>query len=733
MNLKYKALALAPLLSVLTACSGGSGALGGVDTTEPDTGGSTGGSIALGILDTTGTTPAFTKGIISVTNTDLEAEEQTLAQVNIVNTASNALYTEEVEVTFSSNCADQGLATITESDTTNNGGAQAIYKPNGCEGTDTITATLSTGQSASVNITVAPPALSLGTLNGALFTRGGMNLSLTNLAAGGQTTATVNIVKDIDSSLYTLAKTVKFTSNCVQQGLASITTNVSTDTGTASALYVANGCEGSDTITASINDGSVTAIGNIIVAPLTFGALAFTEADPTSIGLKNISNPALGAVSEVKFKLTDKTKNPIKGQKILFKLSTTAGASDATLTNTFDTTDAEGVARAFVTGGSEKGSVRVIATVDSDKTLSTESGIITITTGIATQRSLSLSLSVFNPASSWHVDGVTTSITARVSDFYNNPVAPGTKVVFYTSHGQIQPECTIGDDGACSVTWTSTQPRATTSDLALQFGGNNKITGDTDTAAARLGLWLKDDDGLTVNDYIGKVAVMATIKGEEATGPDENANGLYDATETYVGLPEAYLDFNANGQRDPGEEYVDWNNSGTFDTQPSSVFRGSRCANDALEMGACESLADIFDSLHFDMSSNVAFTGILMFDGAPALGQEIDETTVGIGGANGGYVNLVVQDINGNAPGNGATISFEATPVDDDTQLEILSDGYTVTNTQIGPVWTGLSFRVKETNRTNGGDFLGTIDVKVTNPDGTLSSRSLVLRLAGGN
>ncbi len=732
MNLNYKALILAPFISVIAACSGGSGALGGIDAKEADSdnGESVKSEVALGILDTSGSETVFTQGKLDVESDNLEAEGQTLASVNLVNTGDNSLATEETAVSFSSTCVEQGLATITESVTTATGLAQALYEPDGCEGLDTITASLASGQSASINVTVEPVILSLGIVTGATFTRGAMNLTTSNLAAGGETTATVNIVKQIDNSLYTRVETVTFSSTCADQGLATITQNVSTDTGVAQALYVANGCEGSDTITASIDEGTVTAIGNIIVAPLEFGALAFTEADPTSIGLKNISNPVLGTVSEVKFQLLDKTKNPIKGERILFTLAATEGASDATLTNEFDTTDADGIARAFVSGGSEKGSVRVIATVESDTSLATQSGSITITTGIATQRSLSLSLSTFNPPHAWEIDGVTLEATVRVSDYYNNPVAEGTKVLFFTSHGQIQPECEIGSDGGCSVTWTSQSPRSTANDLALLFGGNRAITGNTAAASQILGMFLKDDDGLTVNDYIGKAAIMATVKGEETTGPDSNANGLYDATETYISLPEAYLDFNANNQYDVGEPYIDWNNNGVFDTRPSATFRGSRCAADVLATGGCAALADIFDMNYIDLSAAVSPSGILFFTDEVTSGQNSNEISLGVGGAFGASVTLVIQDYNGNSPGNGTSVAFSATPVDEDTKIEILSDGFTVNEIHRGPSVTGLSFRIKETSQDKAGAFLGTIDVTVTNPDDTVSINSIILRLA---
>ncbi|PID42515.1 MAG: hypothetical protein CSA52_01325 [Gammaproteobacteria bacterium] len=700
MNVNYKALVLAPLISVMAACSGGSGALGGIDTSEST---SDGGSpaVSLGILDTTGNEAVFTKSAIDVESNDLDAEGQTLASVNLVNDSDHTLYLKEATVTFSSTCVEQGLATITGSVTTSTGLAQALYQPDGCEGTDTITASLPDGQSASVNVTVEPVVLSLGILGDDAFSRGAMNLTTTNLSAGGETTATVNVVKEIDNSLYTRVETVHFTSTCVAQGLATITSNVSTDTGIAQALYVANGCEGSDTITASIDDGNVVAIGNIIVAPLEFGALAFTEADPTSIGLKNISNPVLGTVSEVRFQLLDKTKNPIKGEKILFTLSSTEGASDAALTNEFDTTDAEGIARAFVSGGAEKGTVRVIATVESDTSLSTQSGSITITTGIATQRSLSLALSVFNPPHAWETDGVTLDATVRVSDFYNNPVAEGTKVLFYTSHGQIQPECEIGPDGGCSVTWTSQAPRSDADDLAFRYGGS------------------------TINNFVGTAAIMATIKGEETTGPDNNANGLYDANEKYIPRPEAFVDFNANGRFDRGETYIDWNNNGKFDTRPASKFRGSRCAPDTLANGACAALADIFTVAYIDISARVLPSGILFY----ADETLTNEVGLGVGGALGTSVTLVVQDLNGNSPGNGTSVSFEAKPVDDNTEIEVLSDDFSINERNRGPSITTLSFRVVKTLVENPGAFLGTINVKVTNPDNTVATTSLFLTL----
>ncbi|MCP5208731.1 MAG: hypothetical protein H7A01_16145 [Hahellaceae bacterium] len=574
-------------------------------------------------------------------------------------------------------------------------------------------------------------SLALGVLETAngntAFSKGTMRLDIPSLSAGGQTTTSVNIVNEIDNTLYETASTVSFTSNCVQQGLATITGSVTTSTGTAQALYTASGCVGSDTITSSLGDGR-TAVANLIVAPAEFGELAFTEADPTSIGLKNLSNPALRNVSEVKFQLLDKTKNPLKGEKVLFTLNTQQGASDATLTNSFDTTNSEGIARAFVSGGSEKGTVRVIATVDSDTALSTQSGVITITTGIATQRSLSLSLSAFNPFS-WGLDGITVDATARVSDFYNNPVADGTKVIFDASHGQIQAECEIVD-GACSVTWRSQSPKPTALDLIDWYGGTDfAIPGDAAGASAMLGLFLKDDDGLTVSDYVGKVSIMASVKGEEATGPDHNANGLYDTSEKYTALPEAYNDYFANGQFEPGDDYRDWNNNGAFDVLPSDTFRGARCSSEAKAVGHCAGLADLFDINYLDMSAHVLSSGIMFFPGDLVTGTNVSTVSLGLG--EGASLSLLIQDFNGNSPGTGTSISVETDAAEDFTIDLFSSDALTVTEFHRGPIIMGLSFALTEISPTAvSGSVAGSVKVTVTNPDGSeaITNLSITLR-----
>lgn len=588
-----------------------------------------------------------------------------------------------------------------------------------------------TGGDVDEDDAVGDISLALGILDSSgiasFFTPDAIKLSVDRLSAGGQTTATVNIVNDLNDSLFTESTQVAFTSNCVEQGLATISSPVTTSTGTAQTLYTANGCVGSDTIIASISSGA-TASGNLIVAPAELGELAFNTATPTTIGLKNLSNPVLRNVSEVRFQLLDKTQTPIRGERILFTLDTAQGATDATLTNEFDTTDAEGFARAFVSGGSEKGSIRVIATVESDTSLTNQSDVITISTGIATQRSMSLSLSTFNPWS-WELDGATVVATLRVSDFYNNPVADGTKVLFFTSHGQIQPECELVD-GACAVNWTSQAPRATSTDIDLIYGGDIAIPGDTETlnsASNYLGLFLKDDDGLSAYDYIGKVAIMATLKGEETTRPDANSNGLFDESEGYVALSEAYLDFFKNDSYDDGDTYIDWNNDGNFSQAPSDTFRGARCSATAKANGHCAALADISDTIYFDMSALVSPFGIRAYTGEVVTGAESFESTISVLGT--AFFTIVVEDINGNSPAGGSTVSYEVTPATDNTTIEVLTGGGDVPTFSRGPFVDGVSFRLKETDIITPGAFVGTVDVSVTNPDDSISRRSIVLRL----
>lgn len=216
-------------------------------------------------------------------------------------------------------------------------------------------------------------------------------------------------------------------------------------------------------------------------------------------------------------------------------------------------------------------------------------------------------------------EGYENNITVRVSDYYRNPIADGTKIVFYTSHGQIDPECTYDStQGGCSVTWRSQQPYPTNS---LDRG---------------------------------HLAIMATLKGEETTLPDTNGNGLFDSTEGYTPLSEAYLDENSNGQFDAGERFIDWDGDGQYSENPAKnrygtpQFRGVRCSESARSEGHCQGLADLYRNIYLTVSCNV--------DHIYFTDNNLCSSNLGTIGRASDELRLCFKDAYGNAPAAGSRI-----------------------------------------------------------------------------
>src|SRR5690606_1850882 len=268
------------------------------------------------------------------------------------------------------------------------------------------------------------------------------------------------------------------------------------------------GCSvASDTIKAIVGDNDAMAMDNIIIISADAGDISFASAIPSSLALKGSGTPDLPTVSEVQFQLKDTAGKPLQGKRVRFSPSTTLGG--ISLTNDVATTDANGIARTFLSAGTVKTTVRVKAWLEGDEDISAMSTTIALGTGAPTQNSMSLSIETLNPRA-LNYDGDTTNITIRVSDINNNPIAEGTTIAFFTSAGQIDRECVYSaEDGGCTVTWRGQNPRP---DSSLR----------------------------------GLVVVMATLKGEETTGFDANGNGLFDIAEGYTPLPEAFLDVNNN-------------------------------------------------------------------------------------------------------------------------------------------------------------------------------------------
>ncbi|MCS6179707.1 hypothetical protein [Shewanella baltica] len=445
-------------------------------------------------------------------------------------------------------------------------------------GAGSATATLLTGEKSE------PLVFSIGATNvfmgsGSPFQNGVASVEPSVVSAGGTSSVSVAIQDDAGNPFADPVE-VQFTSVCALKANAEaeLSTPVVAVNGIATSTYLAKGCVGDDTINISANVGgkSLTAKATVNVLPASVGSIFFLEALPEVIRLKGTGG---AEASTVKFKVMDKNGIPVSNQRVNFSLNTKVG--DIILDPDFATTNSQGIVQTVVNSGSVSTSVRVTAVVaGSTPAISSQSNQLVISTGLPDQDSFSLSASNLSPEG-WDHDGIEVDVTARLADAFNNPVPDGTAVSFTTEGGVIAPSC-LTVNGACSVKWTSQNPRPTGDTLAMQ--------GKEPSLGAGLG-----------QPYGGRVTILATAIGEESF-PDTNSNGRFDASEVVdflnkqdvsgnsYDLSEAFVDHNedhifnpsvAGGQAGgDAEVFTDFNSNGVYD-QADGLYNGSLCQLDA--------------------------------------------------------------------------------------------------------------------------------------------------------
>lgn len=567
-------LLLLMLLAVMSACSGG---------------GSNGGN---SIISLTPVSPAAgTSGAtVQIQSPNLALNGTTAITAKFVDSSNKPV--SGLAVTFSAT-----LGTLTPADgkatTDATGTATVQLQAGNVSGPGLITATGTVNgkqivQTATYNVSL--PTLTLSPIT----------LGLSSISFGGSTSVSVTVKDAIGNTFTSQSVEVSFSSVQATAGKATITSKVNTVNGIATATYKANTNTGVDTITASISGSSVTA--DITVNSLNAQSISFISATPKNIGLKGMGGLGITETSNVVFKVLDTSGQPKANQQVDFALNTTLGG--LSLTASSASSDASGLVSTTVQAGVIATPVRVTASLRGvNPVISTQSDQLVVSTGVPAQDGFSVAIATLNPEC-YGIDGVTDQVTVRLSDHFHNPVPDGTAVTFTSNGGSIQPSCTT-TNGACSVTWTSQNPRPAVP---------------------------------TINK--GRVTILAYAIGEEAF-VDLNGNGVADAGE-FTDDPEAFRDDNENGVRDANEPFIDFNNNGLFDA-PDGKYNG--VLQGAAYVGAPRS-KNVFFNHHLVMATS----------GAIITNSIVGNIHVANGGAQ--AFTITVSDLNGNTMPLGTTVGF---------------------------------------------------------------------------
>jgi hypothetical protein len=457
-------------------------------------------------------------------------------------------------------------------------------------GAGEVTASISSGESGKVILVVGSSTVVMG--SGIPFVDNIAEVSLAQISAGGTSVISVSIIDD-QGSLFTEAVEVNFSSACASQSLATLSSPITTANGIATSTYLATGCTGDDPINVTANAGGInlSASASINVLAADIGSIEFVSATPENIGITGAGIVSGSESSTVIFKVKDTDGNPYNNRVVNFALNTDVGG--ISLSQEQATTNAQGIVQTVVNSGTVPTTIRVIASTEAlnGSMVFTQSSQLVVSTGLPDQDSFSLARGVANPEA-WGIDGVEVPVVVRMADAFNNPVPDGTAVNLTTEGGSVEPSC-LTTNGVCSVMWRSQNPRPAGQRLTNNFC---TLADDSDSAILCARLPLSNGKNYLGQEYGGRATILATAIGEESF-PDKNGNGRFDESEYALfqglnvsdlpyDLKEAFVDHNEDNLYNPEEEsveiggeleeFVDFNNNGSFDTQ-DNVYNGVLC------------------------------------------------------------------------------------------------------------------------------------------------------------
>lgn len=583
------------VLFMVIACGGGGG--GSFYDPEDDDDNPSGSTLGMALFDATGnetnSITASSPGTVKVTVKSGGA--------NILVSATTSLGT----LTPSTGTAltdSSGVATFQ---------LEAADAESGAGGTVTATATVNEVQvTGNLAFQVGDNGLRLGYFDeDGTFLENQISIQpAETLSAGGNGQLAV-VILDKNGERVTTAQEVRFNSGCIAAGQSTINpaNPVVSINAQAATSYTVAGCSGIDQITASLVGASAQATGSISIASAQANAVNFVSATPALIVLRGTGGANRDETSDVVFQVVDSTGSPLAGIPVALSLTTEIGG--LSISPISGLSNGDGQVRTTVTAGDVATTVRVIASVagGNGETIATTSDVLTVTTGLPDQNSISIAVEECDNGSGFMVkkgmvrDGIICKLTVSMADKFNNPVVDGTAAVFTTEFGAVVGTCTtVG--GTCSVNWRTQEPRFPT------------ITG-TQYVQTNGGSPNPNSLGYTIG---GRSTIMVRAQGEESF-VDSNGNGVMDEAEQdlFVNLSEAFIDNNEDGAYTPElpscqssplgtaqcragleETFFDYNNNQVFDlNNEPAVYNGLLCPPEGNGVWCSRELVEVRDDI----------------------------------------------------------------------------------------------------------------------------------------
>ncbi|MDH4479187.1 MAG: hypothetical protein QE283_04865 [Rhodoferax sp.] len=276
-------------------------------------------------------------------------------------------------------------------------------------------------------------------------------------------------------------------------------------------------------LTATANGSSVSKVTTVTIVGATASTVNFSGATTPLLVARSVGGSF--SRSRLTFKVLDNAGTPMRSQQLTAALSASsinAGIQfdGGTTAPQIITTVEGGLATVGVISGNIFVPVLVTATLVDDESVSATSYGVSVTSGAATQMTMSLASQVAS-MESWGFDGVKNILTMSVSDRLGNPLPLGTVVNFVTNHGIIGSTsggtCTLAADSTCSVAYSSLNSSSRPAN--------------------------------------GRVAILAYLNGEESF-VDYNGDSVWQVGEPFETIGWPYIDANENGRYDTGEQKI---------------------------------------------------------------------------------------------------------------------------------------------------------------------------------